>query len=58
MLSQISLRQVRFDYVSFSYQQVEMSVSFGDDRVVGEEDGVGPALRPGQLCEDDSGHAT
>ncbi len=35
-----------------------MSVSFGDDRVVGEEDGVGPALRPGQLGEDDAGHAT
>ncbi len=35
-----------------------MSVSFGDDRVVREEDGVGPALRPGQLGEDDAGHAT
>ena len=35
-----------------------MSVPLGDDRVVGEEDGVGSALGSGQFGEDDSGHAT
>ena len=44
-------------FVFVSHEQVEVPVSLSDDRVVGEEDGVGPALRPGQLGEDDSGHA-
>ena len=34
-----------------------MSVSPSDDRVVREQDGVGPALGPGQLCKDYSCHA-
>ena len=46
------------DVVSVPHQKVHMSISSSDDRVVREEDGVGPALWPGQLCKDNSGHAT
>ena len=42
---------------SMPHQKIHMAVSSSDDRVVREQDGVGPALGPGQLCKDNSCHA-
>ena len=44
-------------WVSKSHQEIQVPIPLSDDSVVGEQDGVGATLRPGQLGEDDAGHA-